>query len=347
MPAEAATLPPVRAPRTLHRSRSALPGITLPPISALTANLPPQLSRGRSRDVQAWESCCEADKRDELTKMAENESSGSAIAAISLLRSSSQTSLSSMVNGLAPSSILRPQSGKRNAPPTRRDSIKRPKLSRSHSSVARLQSLPPLPAPLSRPEEAITTPVEDRRDSNVSEKNRTNNGGNGKDSLLLMSPGADSDKENWSPDEDGNPAARRRPLPMFGASHPPKIPFSHPVGTTNLRRVGARGVLGEASSNAGVRRQPLGNRANTAPVPRLRGGKAAMMIAAGAVAIFEDEDAASPRRRDENGRMLQRSPSRRNEDEVERFMRGEVSPSKKGDVDCVAGLLALSQGNWR
>jgi hypothetical protein len=36
------------------------------------------------------------------------------------------------------------------------------------------------------------------------------------------------------------------------------------------------------------------------------------------------------------------------EDDVERFMRGgDVSPSKKPDMDCVAGLLSLSQGAWR
>lgn len=34
-------------------------------------------------------------------------------------------------------------------------------------------------------------------------------------------------------------------------------------------------------------------------------------------------------------------------EEVEKFMRGEVSPSKKGDLDCIQGLLSLSQGNWR
>jgi hypothetical protein len=33
--------------------------------------------------------------------------------------------------------------------------------------------------------------------------------------------------------------------------------------------------------------------------------------------------------------------------EVEKFMCGEISPSKKGDLDCVQGLLSLSQGNWR
>jgi hypothetical protein len=35
------------------------------------------------------------------------------------------------------------------------------------------------------------------------------------------------------------------------------------------------------------------------------------------------------------------------DDEVSRFMCGDVSPSKKGDMDCVAGLLSLSQGAWR
>lgn len=35
------------------------------------------------------------------------------------------------------------------------------------------------------------------------------------------------------------------------------------------------------------------------------------------------------------------------DDDVQRFMRGPVSPSKKDDVDCIHGLLSLSQGNWR
>lgn len=34
-------------------------------------------------------------------------------------------------------------------------------------------------------------------------------------------------------------------------------------------------------------------------------------------------------------------------DEIQKFMCGEISPSKKGDMDCVQGLLSLSQGNWR
>jgi hypothetical protein len=46
--------------------------------------------------------------------------------------------------------------------------------------------------------------------------------------------------------------------------------------------------------------------------------------------IFEDQE--------NNGEVPQ---------EVEKFMRGEISPSKKGDLDGVQALLSLSQGNWR
>ncbi|KAI1857293.1 uncharacterized protein JN550_013319 [Neoarthrinium moseri] len=323
LPLEAATLPPVRAPRTLQRSRSALPGITLPPISSLTANLPPQLTRGRSRDVSAWESCCEAETRDELTKLAESESSGSAIAAISLLRSSSSTgSLSSLVHAHASgnsSNVLRPNSSKRNAPASRRDPSKKSKLARTTSSVARLQSLPS-----SQRERDID------EDEFEPEKKKLKHG-----LSVVLSPSGDSDKENWSPDEDGGSTARRRPLPSIAAPAPSSLPKAHGAGT-NPRRIGSR-VLGESNGLNGGKRQGLGSRANTAPVPRLKGGKYA---ADTSVSIFEDGD-----EQDDAGVSAKRR--KRSDDEVERFMRGEVSPSKKGDVDCVAGLLALSQGNWR
>ncbi|KAI0125881.1 homeobox transcription factor [Xylariales sp. AK1849] len=312
---DTATLPPVRAPRLLQRSHSALPGITLPPISALTAILPPQLSRGRSRDVHAWESCCEADTRDELTKLAESESSGSAIAAISLLRSSSQTtSLSNLIHGHVPGpNVLRPNSSKRNAPPSRRDSTKKPKLARASSSVARLQSLPPAPTNviLEKPEKVVED-FEPVKKAGLA---------------IVLSPGGDSDKENWSPDEEGNPITRRRPLPSAG----PAKTLTAAAGTA--RRLGHR-VLGEQGT---AKRQLLSSRTNTAPVPRTRGVK----TVDASVLIFEDEG-----EQNDGGEGVAKK-GKRSEEEVERFMRGEVSPSKKGDVDCVAGLLALSQGNWR
>ncbi|OTB18346.1 hypothetical protein K445DRAFT_247489 [Daldinia sp. EC12] len=295
LPGDADTLPPVRTHRTLHRSRSALPGITLPPISTLTAHLPPQLTRGRSRDVHAWESCCEADTRDELTKQAENESSGSAVAAISLLRSSSSSSsLSSLLHSHSTSNVLQSNPNKRNAPqnkPAHREGVaKKAKLSRTTSSVARMQTLPPISLLDTQPE---TIDLEKP----------------GKGSLTtILSPSGDSDKENWSPNSEGNPN-HRRPLPSPKAQ-------AQTISTKNPRRVGR--PLGEQTNTA--KRSLFGNRSSTAPSLKLRDSP---------LAIFEDK---------ENGK---------GDDEPRKLYQGSVSPTKRGDLDCVAGLLSLSQGNWR
>ncbi|KAK2592044.1 hypothetical protein QQS21_010277 [Conoideocrella luteorostrata] len=265
-----------RARGGLSRSRSALPSITLPPISTLTNSLPPHLPRGRSRDVQAWESCADSEKRDGLIAQAEHESNGSAIAAISLLRSSS--------------SILQPSSTKRNASLSRSQQprqAKKAKLARTNSTFARLESITIDPEPGKRAD----------RDGKV------------KVSMLVSH--TDSDKENWSPDEDGNPQEGhgRRALPIGPAAKP-----------QNPRRLGR--VLRDSNASP-----MLGNRSNTAPSRTLGTSKANSTID-----IFED---SSPKKRSSR------------EADVEKFMRGEVSPSKKPDMDCVAGLLSLSQGAWR
>ncbi|OAA73192.1 Homeodomain-like protein [Cordyceps fumosorosea ARSEF 2679] len=255
--------------RGLKRSYSALPTVTLPPISTLTSFLPPRLARGRSRDVQAWQSCADAQTRDELTTHAEHESNGSAVAAISLLRSTS--------------GVLQPSNSRRNTPVTTpRDGhyAKKAKFSRTMSSVARLEH------------------VGKENDEPLVK-------GDGKPKTSLLESPTDSDKENWSPDEDGNAAGAGSRRPPTAASAKPKNP----------RRVGAS-VLQSRSPGR------LGNRANTAP-SRPRGMK-------DSVDIFEDEATRVSRDAD-----------------VEKFMRGQVSPSKKPDMDCVAGLLSLSQGAWR
>ncbi|KAM3530714.1 hypothetical protein MY4038_004808 [Beauveria bassiana] len=259
-------------PRGLKRSYSALPAVTLPPISTLTSFLPPRLARGRSRDVQAWQSCADAETRDELTTHAEHESNGSAVAAISLLRSTS--------------GVLQSSNSKRNTPVTTpRDGhfAKKAKFSRTISSVARLEHT-------------------GKENEEPFSKN------NGKAKVSLLASPTDSDKENWSPDEDGNAAdvGSRRPVPPPPASTKPK----------NLRRVG-RSILQSRSPGK------LGSRVNTGPSSRPRGMK-------DSVDIFEDEATRVSRDAD-----------------VEKFMRGDVSPSKKPDMDCVAGLLSLSQGAWR
>jgi hypothetical protein len=268
---------PVPRPRALlQRSQSAAAHVTLPPISALTDDLPPTLRNGRSRDAQAWEQCCESDTRDELTTQAENESSGSAVAAISLLRSTS--------------GVLQPNSAKRNAPPLSWKPLqgKRPRLSRTMSSNAVMQS------------DRSSSPVSVLKPANLPAGAR--------------SPSGDSDKENWSP--VGESTARNAPPQM------------------SLRK-----VLGMGPPHAGnVRRQGRAVRDQHAPWLMTKGrdrGRSPLprqSSAGSELEIFEDAES---------------SKTRRGSDEVESFMRGEVSPGKKGDMDCIAGLLSLSQGNWR
>lgn len=249
--------------RTLQRSQSALPFGHRSPLPPATGPFLPSLAPGRSRDARTWESCCDGESRDELTAQAEQESSGSAVAAISLIRSASNAA-------------LKPNANKRNAPTAKHDSAmqgKKPKLSRALSSVARLQN------------------------TTVSSKSDTDPSKSGKDGLM-QSPSGDSDKENWVPKEGGG-NRRRRPLPSSRSNS----------------QVNSRAVLGEnhkvlAHANFGGRKQ----RKRTAIETN----------------IFEDAENTA-----EVG------------EEVEKFMRGEISPSKKGDLDCIQGLLSLSQGNWR
>lgn len=256
--------------RSLHRSHSALPAVTLPPISTLTSSLPPRLVQGRSRDVHAWELCADSETRDELTAQAEHESSGSAIAAISLLRSTS--------------GILQPSSVKRNAPLSklsRHRQSKKPRLGRTTSSVARL--------------ETCWTNDERARESSNAKMNVS----------MLVSP-SDSDKENWSPRNGTTSADGRRHMPP-----------SSPSRSHGARRIG-RALQGRKSP-------ALLMRAHTMPSESGSSVKTA-------ASDFGDVEAKAESPRD---------------DEVSRFMCGDVSPSKKGDMDCVAGLLSLSQGAWR
>lgn len=359
---------------SLHRSLSSQ-SITLPPISTLTdslcgdsngssgvvgaaaiplaapAPLPPRLTRGRSRDVHAWEFAADSaeDREDELTQQARHEASGSAIAAISLLRTTSASAVAAAATGASPP-VLQPNGNKRNAP-VRPSSgfdrtgangqqypFKRPRLGRSLSSVSRLQS------------SSSRLNVERLVDAEEDEDTPEDDGDAKKMEVatLIATSGHDSDKENWSPDEDSSPAVSRsqsaapagvvggRILPpvIFSASSSPRRHLPASLHGSNGRRTGfmdeRRGLLGG------------GHRAYTAPGQRSNKRRAGRSPAS--INIFEDDGEEVDSDGDSSGKG--RFGPRR-EDEVERFMRGEVSPSKKGDFDCVAGLLSLSQGNWR
>ncbi|KAI4116747.1 MAG: hypothetical protein LQ345_002894 [Seirophora villosa] len=161
---------------------------------------------GRSRDSRTWEFYCDRGGREELTQAAELETTGSATAAIALMRSSSKECKSVGANPTVPN--------KRNAGPRKSDSSKRPKngqaiktskpkLSRATSSLARLQSstntasnFPKQKSALSRTEVAAAT---------IDDKDM-----NKKGFIDIYDEGNESDKENWLPGTQLPATPRRR-----------------------------------------------------------------------------------------------------------------------------------------
>lgn len=269
---------------------------------------------------------CEANSsepRDELMAYAERESSGSAIAAISLLRTlSSSSHVSAASHGTG---MLQSNNTKRNArpnahPPTH--SAKKPKLGRSTSSIGRLQT-----QFVNNTAEFVSMRRDDA-DLDADDVKKA------KSSILFSPGGNDSDKENWSPDHDGNAVFRGAQRMLAGRRPLPSAPLAKAMPSTdslNSRRTMGR-VLGDSTNRS------LIGRASTAPTARRKRGESP-------VEIFTDGGNDADASDNEEHPRLGRSGV--TDDEVEKFMRGEISPSKKGAANAIAGLLALSQGNWR
>jgi hypothetical protein len=238
---------------------------------------------------------------------AKHESSGSAVAEISLIRSTSSLGVPSSQQS---SSAKRTSAG--GHVPSRPGAVKRPKLSRSMSSMARM-------------ERTLGPSQRHNHLSSVSaawsEKAKPST------TLVALAAGTDSDKENWDPDERFGPRTAHRVDPPSSRRPLPSGPSTLAAAAkTNARRRTFDPTRSALS---------LSGRANTAPTSKAysRGHRRA---ASPSLEIYEDA---------ENGDSGNGGPDASNE--VARFMSGDVSPSKKGDVDAVAGLLSLSQGNWR
>ncbi len=146
---------------------------------------------GRSRDARTWEFYCDSDARNALTEQAEREERGSATAAIGLIRSQSTNN-----------KVMTPNSNKRNAHSLKQESTKRlradvpgtvkPKLARTTSSVARLQTANG---------NELT-----QRGTKVGQKKFKGPS----QSAIWQEYDGDSDKENWEPGtQSGNPRRRR------------------------------------------------------------------------------------------------------------------------------------------
>ena len=138
---------------------------------------PPKLPRvstaGRSRDSRAWEFWCDSEARDSLKHKAEQEGSGSAADAIGLIRQNSRGALRPASNRMANSPLTKQNSFNHGHGKSKGE---RPKLQRASTTYGRLQ---------------------DPKKGTYSEEGH--------------SPGADSDKENWDPDENATTAPRHRP----------------------------------------------------------------------------------------------------------------------------------------
>ncbi|KAF6230323.1 hypothetical protein HO133_004663 [Letharia lupina] len=189
---------PVPRPKTsLQRSYSALePGNKSVPNKSVSDVVPVLYTRrsmtGRSRDARTWEFYCDSDARNALTEQAEREESGSATAAIGLIRSQSNNN-----------KVMTPNPNKRNAHSQKPDSTKRlkadvqrtgkPKLARAISSVARLQ----------------TANSNGQTQKAMKEGEKKLKGAS--QSAMWQEYEGDSDKENWEPGTQSSNPRRRRP----------------------------------------------------------------------------------------------------------------------------------------
>ena len=288
----------------------------------MSNRLPPMLTRGRSSNPQEWEYAVSGNREDALTVQAKHENSGSATAAINLLKffeqSNSRAKRSAPAGGAAP----------------RHGAAKKAKLVRSYSTLARLENNTTMgPSPSSRHNIQNNRPA-------ISDKYKPSRPAAGP----TFVSGNDSDKENWSPDEDGNP----RPSSRRAAPSPnPNISSLTATGRRLLPSEPPLSKLGAGGGNRNPRRtlggaqapflSPAG-RAATAPSYSLfgRGGqhKRGRLSVASSLEIFEDE---------EGGEEEEDEGDEESSEEVRRFMGAGASPSKEKAVE---GLLRLSQGNW-
>lgn len=265
---------PLSASRGLRRSYSTA-GLDDPSNTLSMSRRAPGIRRvlsGRSRDSRAWEFWCDSEARNVLAKKADQEQSGSAADAISLMRSTSRSALTPLSNKgnirLFDNSLTKRE---KDDHPVK----SRPVFGRAQSSVGRLQG------------------------GNHGATERRKDGGF-KKSITIDLSGADSDKENWDPIPGISAATSRR----LQGGPPTRKPWLGESRTAPSSR-------GTSSS----RRQPERKHS------KLDHGKENL----------DPED----------------------DEEIASFMRGNRTSggqrdnAREDDLDCIQGLLSLSQGNWK
>ena len=272
-----------RLPSPLQRSKSLLEPKTQTSADLATSlpAWPRHRAPGRSRDARTWEFYCDSDARNALTLQAEQDQKGSALGVLGLIRSESANS-----KALAPSSkkhnalLKRHDSGKRKA--TASLGSHKPKLARTTSSVARMQS--------TSGDIQQKIPQTGDKDSKP-----------GSWIALYRDASGDSDKENWVPGTQRSNNRRRQPQSQSSS-------------------VGPRAVLGENTSVVS-HATDFGSTHN------------------------QSNNVARQRHKKRIG--AQNKENVEVDQEVSKFMGGSSLPRGEEDLDCVQGLLSLSQGAWR
>ena len=145
---------------------------------------------GRSRDARTWEFYCDKDTRDALTEQAEREESGSATAAIALIKSNSNVSrMLAVKSNKRNKHTAKPEAAKK--PRITEQPIKRPKIGRSQSLYDDMN----VANDASRPAEMKASKGHRKRDSQ---------------SGIFVFDEGDSDKENWAPGTQQRSPQRQR-----------------------------------------------------------------------------------------------------------------------------------------
>lgn len=239
----------------------------------------PRVTSGRSKDSRAWEFWCDSEGRNELAMKADQEQTGSAAAAISIMRSNSR---GHKVVSL-PRDVFREVSRSSSTARVKRqkkDHLAKPRQSSSRS------------APLS----GRTQPVPKVTAKKLGGKGASNEPSSANASFIL----ADSDKENIDP---GGNLARD----------------ATPHSQVEKKRIGVP-ILG-------VSRKTNSQLTDRRGRGRKRGLEKELLM------------------RDDGGMEC--------DEEVEDFMRRQPSgtqgsgPAVEDDLDCIQGLLSLSQGAWK
>ncbi|KAL5358256.1 hypothetical protein BJX96DRAFT_146220 [Aspergillus floccosus] len=224
---------------------------------------------GRSRDPRNWESFVDTDARSALstpTSSQSNPHSGSP----ALFRSSSQRSLTRSLSARHSNSLAAASADYMNTPVPQPSREKRRKISRTVSSLGRLESS------MNAPNKSLYTSTTPKTPAHGA-----------KDDL----DGGDSDKENW--------------IPGTRVTHARRRPTTH--------QQFQRSVLRESNGRDGRLTKGLST-----------GGKQSRKASGGNSKTAPPVDA-----------------------EVSTFMSGGGSASQEEDLDCIQGLLSLSQGAWR